>query len=60
MYFYEIVLFCLQIERFREDLQHKHAREMEKLRDASVRLKEEYDHKLELEKYLILNLSKSH
>jgi len=41
---------CLQVEKHREDLLHKHAREMERLRDASVRLKEEYEHKMELER----------
>jgi len=40
----------LQVEKHREQLQHKHEREMEKLRDASVRLKDEYEHKMELER----------
>jgi len=40
----------VQVEKHREDLQHKHTREMERLRDASVRLKEEYEHKMELER----------
>lgn len=39
------------MEKHREDLQHKHSREMERLRDASVRLKEEYEHKMELERF---------
>ena len=38
------------MEKHREELQHKHTREMERLRDASVRLKEEYEHKMELER----------
>ena len=45
-------ILCLQVEKHREELQHKHAREMERLRDASVRLKEEYEHKMELERLL--------
>jgi len=47
---------CLQVEKHREDLLHKHAREMERLRDASVRLKEEYEHKMELERLFFLFL----
>jgi len=41
------------VEKHRSDLEHKHAREMERLRDASVRLKEEYEHKMELERLTI-------
>ena len=38
------------MEKHRADLEHKHARETERLRDASVRLKDEYEHKIELER----------
>ena len=47
------------MEKYREELQHKHSREMEKLRDASVRLKEDYEHKLEIEKFVTLFGDKS-
>jgi len=47
---YTVQRQCVQVEKHREDLQHKHTREMERLRDASVRLKDEYEHKMELEK----------
>jgi len=50
-------LVCVQVEKHREELQHKHAREMEKLRDASVRLKEEYEHKIELEKLIFSSVT---